>query len=85
MVNPFFGKREHVTEREKPTDFLNSVKTEYNYPKNQSTFDFSLITNEEQNALYEIIQHVRHMQAEWTSLDPYRLKDGKTEIVNSWK
>lgn len=85
MVNPFFGKREHVTEREKPTDFLNSVKTEYNYPKNQSTFDFSLITNEEQNALYEIIQHVRNMRAEWTSLDPYRLKDGRTEIVNSWK
>ena len=75
MVNPFFTK---------PCDFLNSVKKDYDYPVNNTTFDFSKITQEEQNALYKIIEHIKSMRTEWTQLTPYDLKDGDM-ITSSWK
>jgi hypothetical protein len=84
MANPFFGKREAILDREKPTNFLNSVKVEYNYPNNKYTFDFSKITQEEQNALWEIIDHIRIMRSEWTLLEPYDLTGGNS-ITTSWK
>ena len=84
MMNPFFGERLERYDRDKPTDFLNSVKTEYNYPNNKYTFDFSLITQEEQNALWKIIDHVRTMRMEWVQCKPYDLTRGN-EVTNSWK
>ena len=84
MMVPFFGSQESFRDREKPTDFLNSVKTEYSYPNNQHTFDFSLITQEEQNALWKIIDHVRVMRTEWTAMTPYDLTRGD-EVTTSWK
>lgn len=44
MIEPFFGIKEEVYSREKPCDFLNSIKTDYNFPNNNYTFDFSKIT-----------------------------------------
>lgn len=85
MMNPFFGKRDNIMDREVPTNFLNSVDVEYSYPNNKYKFDFSLITPEEQNALWEILEHVRSMRTEWTILTPYKLKDGRDEITCSWK
>lgn len=83
MMNPFFGKQETLM-RTKPSNFLNSVETEYRYPNNNHTFDFSLITQEEQNALWKIIDHVRSMRTEWTAMTPYNLIKGN-EVTTSWK
>jgi hypothetical protein len=84
MMNPFFGKKVERYDRDNPTDFLNSVNVEYNYPNNKYKFDFSLITQEEQNSLWKIIDHVRSMRTEWTSITPYDLSRGD-EVTTSWK
>ena len=84
MMTPFFGKQDSFRDRAKPTDFLNSVQTEYGYPNSKHTFDFSLITQEEQNALWKIIDHVRTMRTEWTAMTPYDLTSGD-EVTTSWK
>ena len=84
MMNPFFGKKVERYDRDNPTDFLNSVKVEYNYPNNKYNFDFSLITQEEQNSLWKIIDHVRSMRTEWTAITPYDLSRGD-EVTTSWK
>jgi hypothetical protein len=84
MMTPFFGKKVERYDRDNPTNFLNSVKVEYNYPNNKYNFDFSLITQEEQNALWEMIDHVRIMRMEWTLMKPYDLTNGD-EVTTSWK
>jgi hypothetical protein len=84
MMNPFFGKKVERYDRDNPTDFLNSVNVEYNYPNNKYKFDFSLITQEEQNSLWKIIDHVRSMRTEWTAIIPYDLSRGD-EVTTSWK
>lgn len=84
MMLPFFGKSESISDREDPSTFLNSIKTEYRYPDNKHTFDFSLITEEEQTALFNIFEHIRSMRSEWTVLTPYDLTRGD-EVTTSWK
>jgi hypothetical protein len=84
MMNPFFGKKVERYDRDNPTDFLNSVNVEYNYPNNKYKFDFSLITQEEQNSLWKIIDHVRSMRTQWTAITPYDLSRGD-EVTTSWK
>jgi hypothetical protein len=84
MMNPFFGVKDGIYARDKPCDFLNSIKTDYKYPENDITFDFTKITQEEQNALFKIIEHVRQMRTEWIRLTPYDLKYGNS-ITTSWK
>lgn len=84
MMNPFFGVKNGVLERDKPSDFLKSIKTDYKYPENDTTFDFTKITQEEQNALFKIIEHVRSMRTEWTCLTPFNLESGDS-ITSSWK
>lgn len=84
MIDPFLGKRETIMNRDEPSRFLNSIKTEYNYPNNKHTFDFTKITDEEQTALFKIIEHVRDMRTEWTHLTPYDLTRGD-EVTTSWK
>jgi hypothetical protein len=84
MMVPFFGEKEERYHRDKPSDFLNSVKVEYNYPNNKYEFDFSKITQEEQNALWDIIDHVRTMRFEWAQTKPYDLTEGD-EVTTSWK
>lgn len=76
MMDPFFkGDKK----------FLESIKTEYGAElKSNHTFDFSLITLEQQTALFEIIEHIRSMRTEWVSLIPYNLERGN-EITTSWK
>jgi len=83
MILPFLLPKtdEH---REKYNDFLNSVKTEYDYPNNKYEFDFTKITNEEQSALFKIIEHVRSMRNEWNNYKPYNLKSGDG-VSTSWK
>lgn len=84
MMTPFFGIQETFRDRPIPTDFLNSVEVEYNFPNNKYTFDFSKITQKEQNALWDIIEHVRNMRTEWTAMTPYDLTSGDS-ITTSWK
>ena len=79
MMNPFFG-----TKNRERCEFLNSIKTDYKHPENDVTFDFTKITQKEQNALFKIIEHVRTMRTEWTCLTPYDLEDGNN-ITSSWK
>lgn len=69
--------------------FLKSIKTEYNYPNNKHTFDFSKISDEEQTAIYIMYEHVKLMAQEWgvythsDKIRPYSLES--TNIVSSWK
>lgn len=83
MITPFFGAKNNNS-YSKTHDFLNSIHTEYGYKENKITFDFTKITQEEQNALYKIIEHVKSMRPEWTHLTPYNLENGDN-ITTSWK
>jgi hypothetical protein len=83
MLIPFFGAKGSFSEREKPSLFLNSIKTHYGID-NQHEFDFSLITKEEQTALFLILEHMKSMRVEWTIFDPYDLTKGSS-ITTSWK
>ena len=78
MVMPFLG------EKDEPSKFLNSIKTQYDFPENKHTFDFSQITLNEQSALFKMIEHIRSYRTEWTHLTPYNLEEGQ-EITTSWK
>lgn len=81
MVMPFFGEDVH---NQNPSTFLNSIKSDYKYPNRNHTFDFSLITQKEQNALYEMIDHVKSMRMDWTWGSPFDLEEGDS-ITTSWK
>lgn len=84
MMMPFFVKKNDVYGRETQSDFLNSIETEYGI-ENKYRFDFSKITDEEQTALYKMIEHIRSMRFEWTPhLTPFNLEKG-VEITTSWK
>lgn len=90
MIMPFCEVNdENSIEKHKP--FLNSVKTEYNFPDNKHTFDFSKITDEEQTALFKIIEHIRGMSNEWgvntfnSNHRPYRLVQNSNSASTSWK
>jgi len=85
MMNPFFGVKDKIIAREKPCEFLNSIKRDYGIDNDNITFDFTKITQDEQNALWKIIEHIRSMRTEWTCLTPYDLEDGCDEITSSWK
>lgn len=63
--------------------FYDSVKVNYGSVVNY-TFDFSLITKEEQTMIYLMIEHVRSMRIEWSHLTPFELDD-KSEICTSYK
>lgn len=76
MLLPFFG--------DKPSKFLNSLKTEYEYPEKNYKFDFTKITQEEQNSMFKIIEHIRGMRTEWTQLTPFNLENEQS-ITTSWK
>ncbi len=78
MVTPF------IDGEYKKGKFLNSVKTEHSYPNNKYTFDFSKITESEQTALFNILEHMRSFRSEWVDLKPYNLEKG-IEITTSWK
>lgn len=78
MVIPFFGTTNS------PSDFLNSIKTEYGCSEDKHTFDFSKITETEQTALFKIFEHIRSFRTEWVQLTPYNLESGE-EITTSWK
>jgi hypothetical protein len=78
IVMPFLG------DKDKPSEFLNSIKTEYNYPDNKHTFDFSKITSEEQTALFKVIEHIRSFRTEWVQLTPFNLENGDA-VTTSWK
>lgn len=85
MINPFFGGKDSLLDRESPSTFLNSIKTDYTSSNKNKTFDFSKITQEEQNALYKIIEHVRSMRTEWTCLTPFDLSSHDDVVTTSWK
>lgn len=84
MLAPFLGLSPESSGRGTPSEFLNSVKTEYDYPNNKLSFDFSKITQEEQNKLFDAIQHIRSFRTEWVQLKPYDLSEGDS-ITTSWK
>ena len=90
MLNPFYESVDKYG-REKHKDFLNSVTTDYNYPNPHHKFDFSKITDEEQNALFEIIEHIRSMSKEWgvnfirDNYRPYSLKQNSNKVSTSCK
>lgn len=86
MISPFFD------EQGNPSDFLNAIKSEYKSGPGLDkdyTFDFSNISQGEQNGLKAMIEHVKSMGAEWgvrcwmENRRPYNLeKEGI--ITHSW-
>lgn len=88
MLDPFFKPEGKY--RRNPSEFLNSIKTEYGEDlKNHHTFDYNKITSEEETALFNMIEHIRSMGAEWgisfmDDIRPYRLEKGD-EVTTSWK
>lgn len=90
MLNPFYNSIDEFG-RAKHKDFLNSVVIEYNYPNNKHKFDFTKITDEEQTALFEMIEHIQSMSKEWGvnsyvgSHRPYRLEQNSNCVSNSCK
>lgn len=61
---------------------LKSHTVEYEDEINNK-YDFSKITTEEQNAIYDIINHVRLIRSEW-QIGTFDLNKG-AEITSSWK
>lgn len=65
------------------SDFLNSVKHSYTEKGENYNFDFSKITQDEQNALFKMIENARAISKEWIftigdyEIIPYTLKQGK--------
>lgn len=79
MCEPFFKGQFN-----RPSDFLNTIQTDYKIKENDHTFDFTQITQEEQNALFKIFEHMKSMRSEWDYLTPYNLKMGE-HVTNSSK
>lgn len=83
MMSPFFEKRWDTK-----SEWLKTIKSdldeslEYRY-----TFDFSKITQEEQNQLFQMIEHVKSMWLEWSSntIAPVDTNLEKRSISGSWK
>ena len=82
MLNPFFGNLGETDTT--ASDFIKSVKTEYGYRKDKRNYDFSKITQEEENALFNVFEHLLSMSTEWVSLSPYDLET-KDTVTDSWK
>lgn len=84
ILIPFFGEKADIYKRDKPSDFLNSVK--HTYDENFDpvySFDFSKLTQKETTALFKIIDHVKSMRLEWIH-KTYDLDRGD-EVTTSWK
>lgn len=84
MLIPFINKNKY-------SEFLNTIKLEYDQNHNANhTFDFSKITQEQQNAFFKIIEHIRNNSTDWgvntifKDHRPYNLTRGD-EITTSWK
>lgn len=74
------------------SELIKTMKVEYNYPNNKTRFDFSKATEEEQDALPKIFEHIRSMGQEWgvTSFFkdslPFDLgEDRSATVSHSWK
>ncbi len=52
--------------------------------KTKYKFDFDKITDDQQTALFEILDHIRCMRSEWNYLTPFNLEKGN-QITTSWK
>lgn len=83
MLSPFYNLNNNILTPGSPSEFLKSIKVEYGV-KNKYEFDFSKISYEEQESLFNIIEHVRSMRTEWACLTPYNLENGDA-ITTSWK
>lgn len=91
MTNGFFTEG-GVGPIPKKEGLLNSIKMTYDDNMGPKyNFDLSKITQEEQNSLFKIIEHVKSMSREWgvgsTYYDdsrPYNLEEGEA-ISSSWK
>lgn len=87
MTTPFFG--DGVFSDSKHSEFLNSVESKSSIKNNEFhydyTLDFTKITQEEQTALWKMIEHIRSFRVEWTHLSPFDLHNDKPAITTSWK
>jgi hypothetical protein len=85
MLEPFYPSIRTEKWNPEPCEFLKSVSTEYNHPKDKHKLDFSKITEEQQSALFEIIKHMKDMHFEWAlNRRPYNLEKG-VSVTNSCK
>lgn len=85
MLVPFFPDVIKEKYSKQHSEFLNSAKSEYKLLGEEHTFDFSKITQEEQNAIYKIIEHMKQMHFDWAhNRRPYNLERG-TAVTNSCK
>lgn len=85
MLTPFYESTDQY-DRNKNKPFLESAKTKYAYPQDSHTFDFTKITDDEQTALFKIIQHIQQMSSEWYGeRRPYKLKQNSDCLISSSK
>jgi len=79
MWKPFIGEKDYQL-----GEFLNSIKTDFGVKTDKHTFDFSLITPEQQTALFKMFEHIRSYYSEWNRMLPYNLENGD-QCTSSWK
>jgi hypothetical protein len=90
IISPFFHKKGIKEFRDKPKEFLSSIQRQYDSGINETyKFDFTKITDEEQTALFKLIDHIRGFGNEWgvdtfINMLPYDLDKGE-EVTTSWK
>lgn len=79
MITPFYPD-----ERFGRSEFIKSMQVSYNFENNNYNFDFTTITEREQNSLYKILEHIKSFSTEWDGIEPYDIEDGD-KITSSWK
>jgi len=79
MTRPFYIRED--SGYLKASDFLSSVKTNWNEEKCE--FDFTKITDKQQVSLFKVLEHIRSMWLEWHDRFSFDLEKGE-EITTSW-
>ena len=85
MVKKYYNKYFDAFINEDKSSFLKSAKQFFKDGKMLTIYDFSAITDKEQNAIFEMINHIRDIISEWEYLTPYELDDDKLTCCTSWK
>jgi hypothetical protein len=74
MMKPFINTKNN------PSEFLNTIKR----TTDGVSFDFSKISQEETDAFWKMLEHIRSMRIEWCALTPFDFKKDD-KITKSYK
>ncbi len=85
IILPFYD----ITRKPTHSKFLESIQKDDSYPNTNYTFDFTKITQEEQNSLFKMINYMKTIAKEWTfvlgdtELLPFNLNPKVKSITTS--